>query len=75
VPADLSLIGFDDVNEASVVLPRLTTVRAPMRQMAREAVRMLLKRLEDPQADMRSVTLATQLIVRESTAEPPGNLS
>ncbi len=75
VPADLSLIGFDDVNEASVVLPRLTTVRAPMRQMAREAVRMLLKRLEDPQADVRSVTLATQLIVRESTAEPTRNLS
>ncbi len=72
VPNDLSVVGFDDVPEASAMDPRLTTVNIPLKMMAREAVRMLLRRLANPQAQVRSVTLATRLVIRESTAPPGG---
>ena len=70
IPADLSVVGFDDTAEARVVTPQLTTVHAPIPLMAREAVRMLLERMNNPDARIRSVSLATHLVIRESTARP-----
>ena len=45
VPDEVAVIGFDDVPEASLSSPRLTTVRQPMIQMGREAACMLLERM------------------------------
>ena len=42
VPQDLSIIGFDDVPEASAARPALSTVRQPMQRLGAEAARMLL---------------------------------
>lgn len=72
VPANCSVIGFDDLPEASYVLPRLTTVAQPIREVALEATRRLEERLLDRQQglDRRPVTrvqLPVQLIEREST--------
>lgn len=72
IPGDISVVGFDDVIEASFVTPRLTTVHAPLDVMGREAVRVLLEQLDNPDTitPARSVTVATRLVIRESTASP-----
>lgn len=69
-PDDLSVMGFDDVAEATVTTPQLTTIRQPMQALGRQAVRLLMDRLRNPDAPTVHVELATELVVRESTAPP-----
>jgi DNA-binding LacI/PurR family transcriptional regulator len=69
VPADISLIGFDDVFFVSYTQPQLTTVRQPMRRMGRMAMESLLK-LMSGQASAEAIKVPAELIVRESTAAP-----
>ncbi len=66
IPDDLSIVGFDDIPLASITYPKLTTVRQPLIQMGRVAVKLLFEQIEDPGRDARRVTLSTQLIVRDS---------
>jgi DNA-binding LacI/PurR family transcriptional regulator len=72
VPADLSVIGFDDTALAEMVTPRLTTVRLRAADVGQEAARMLLdglhgRSVDDPRA------VPAELIVRASTGPvPPG---
>ncbi len=70
VPAELTVVGFDDSPTAALVWPPLTTVRQPVAEMARTAVEMLVQghRAEAPadDADLHKV-LAHELIVRDST--------
>lgn len=74
VPDDLSVIGFDDVPEASWGVPPLTTVRQPISEMGEVAVRLLLSAAEsagEPAADgLPKVDLSTSLVVREPTGRP-----
>jgi len=71
VPADLSVAGFDDSEQAAIVTPALTTVRQPLAEMGRMAVSLLLRLLEHQRVEATSVELATRLVVRDSTAPPP----
>ena len=71
VPRDLSIVGFDDAEEASIVSPPLTTVRQPLAEMGRMAVSLLLRLLENQRFETLRVELATKLVLRESTAAPP----
>jgi LacI family transcriptional regulator len=71
VPEDVSVVGFDDLPEAARVNPALTTVRQPLREMGRTAVRQLLERLDDPGRPPVRLALETELVVRGSTAPPP----
>jgi DNA-binding LacI/PurR family transcriptional regulator len=48
VPAELSLVGCDDVELASLVSPELTTVRVPARELGARAARLLVQRLAAP---------------------------
>jgi len=58
-------VGFDDVDFAGYISPPLTTVRAPIEEVGREAVRQLLNLLNGVQAE--SLTLMrTELVIRES---------
>lgn len=66
IPDDISIIGFDDIPQASLVYPKLTTVRQPLEQMGRVAVKLLLERIEDQNRPPQRVTLATQLVIRDS---------
>jgi LacI family transcriptional regulator len=66
IPNDISVVGFDDIPQATGVHPPLTTVRQPLEEMGRTATKMLLKCLEDPQNPVERVQLPTQLIIRES---------
>ncbi|MCI0709580.1 MAG: LacI family transcriptional regulator [Chloroflexi bacterium] len=70
IPLDISILGFDDIPQAAVAYPKLTTVRQPLNQMGREAVNLLLKRLQNPDMDMVKLTLNTQLIIRDSCDIP-----
>lgn len=72
IPLDLSVVGFDDIPEAASVHPRLTTIAQPLQAMGAQAVDMLLAQLQGrPVPD--HVQLASHLIVRETTAPPPGH--
>jgi LacI family transcriptional regulator len=68
VPEDVSIIGFDDTFEASIVTPPLTTVRQPLAEMGRMAVNQLIRLLQNQRIEALHVELETKLIVRESTA-------
>jgi LacI family transcriptional regulator len=71
VPEDLSVVGFDDVEHATIVSPALTTVRQPLAEMGRTAVSLLIRLLERQSFETLHVELATRLVVRDSTAPPP----
>jgi LacI family transcriptional regulator len=70
LPEQLSVVGFDDTGEASIVTPALTTLRQPLAEMGRMAVSLLTRLLEENRVDALHVELATKLIVRDSTAAP-----
>ncbi|MGH9259940.1 MAG: substrate-binding domain-containing protein, partial [Acidimicrobiales bacterium] len=67
-PADLSIVGFNDIPFVDKVRPGLTTVRVPHYEVGAEAARMLLDTLQDPSRHPRSVLLPVTLHVRDSTA-------
>ena len=70
VPEDLSVVGFDDTQLARMSSPPLTTVRQPLTEMGRVAVRTALRLIDGESIDSHHVELATELIVRKSTARP-----
>jgi LacI family transcriptional regulator len=71
VPADLSVVGFDDIALATEHSPPLTTVHVYKSFMGALAVRALLERAADPDRPRTVTRVATRLIVRGSTAPPP----
>jgi LacI family transcriptional regulator, galactose operon repressor len=71
VPEDLSVVGFDDVSAAEWASPQLTTVRQPLAQMATLATQTLLSLTDGSRPVNHRVELATELVIRDSTA-PPG---
>ena len=73
VPGDLSIVGFDDVEGATIVSPALTTVRQPLAEMGRTGVSLLNRLLERQRFEPLHVELATRLVVRESTGPPRGS--
>jgi LacI family transcriptional regulator len=66
IPGDISIIGFDDIPQASFVYPKLTTVRQPLEQMGQVAVKLLLEHIEGRSRAPQRVALATQLVIRDS---------
>lgn len=70
VPADLSVVGSDDIDAAAMSSPTLTTVAAPMQQLGETAFA-ALERLLDGRHEPASTTLPVTLSIRESTARPP----
>lgn len=71
VPADLSVVGFDDIATAALVAPPLTTVRQPGYSLGQAAAEQIFRRL-DGVADGATAVISTELIVRGTTAPPPG---
>ena len=71
VPRDLSVVGFDDIPEASQCTPGLTTVKQPIQQMGRRAVELLIRLIRDGSdgtgATGTHIMLATEMVVRAST--------
>lgn len=66
IPDDVSVVGFDDIPQASLVRPALTTVQQPLEKMGRVATQMLLELLEHPERKVQRIELPTKLIIRDS---------
>lgn len=66
IPADLSIIGFDDIPQAAHMHPPLSTVRQPLEEMGRSAIDLLFKYIANPLAEIERVELSTRLVLRES---------
>ncbi|MER6620230.1 MULTISPECIES: LacI family DNA-binding transcriptional regulator [unclassified Streptomyces] len=69
-PEDMSVVGFDDLPEVRWSAPPLTTVRQPLADMGKLAVRTVLRLTRGEQPDSPRVELGTDLVVRASTAAP-----
>jgi LacI family transcriptional regulator len=70
VPADLSVVGFDDSVYASVSSPQLATVRQPFVQMGEVAYQLLSDQIDGRNPASVRIELAATLVVRDSTAPP-----
>lgn len=70
VPEDVSVIGFDDIAEASTFLPPLTTVHQDFAEVGRLCVQAVLRKMRHDDATHGTTLVPTRLIVRESTAPP-----
>lgn len=70
VPEDVSVVGFDDLPEARWSSPPLTTVRQPLVEMGALAVRTVLRLVHGERVESPRVELATELVVRDSSAAP-----
>jgi len=71
VPGDLSVVGFDDTAQASIVTPQLTSVSQPLAEMGRMGVSLLIRILEGQRVDALRMELSTKLVIRESTGPAP----
>ena len=67
---DFALTGFDDIAEASMSMPPLTTLTAAPRDRGRQAAELLLQRLREPVASTRRTIAPVQLVIRESSCPP-----
>lgn len=75
VPQDISVVGFDDLPMSRWSSPPLTTVRQPLAEMGRVAAEMLGTLVEGLALSSRRMELATELVVRASTAPPSSSPS
>lgn len=68
---DIAIVGFDDIPEATIFSPKLTTVSSFTRMMGIHAARLLQTRIEDPDGEPQTVILKPELIVRDSCSYKP----
>ncbi len=67
VPADISVVGFDDIEEACFTTPSLTSIRPDKPQIAEIALDILVQRIQGSEAKPRDVRVGYELIMRESS--------
>jgi len=70
VPDNMSVVGFDDLEEARFASPPLTTIRQPLYEQGRRATEMLLA-LMDGKDVTGYITLPTELVIRQSCGCQP----
>lgn len=66
IPDDISLIGFDDVEEDMIIDPPLTTIKVPKVKMGTEAVQLLLNIIKTESTTTKKIIVPIELVVRES---------
>lgn len=67
VPKDVAIAGYDNIAISKLVTPSLTTVQEPIKQMAQEAVKILIDKIKNKWNINKNVVLDTKLIIRGST--------
>ncbi|QCJ41010.1 LacI family DNA-binding transcriptional regulator [Bacillus sp. S3] len=70
IPAELSIVGFNDVATAQYMVPPLTTVKLYTEIMGETAVELLIDKLSTKREVSKKITINTKLIIRESGAAP-----
>ncbi|MGI4788762.1 MAG: LacI family DNA-binding transcriptional regulator [Janthinobacterium lividum] len=71
VPTQLSLVGFDDIPDAAMTQPGLTTVKQPLKEVGVAATRLLLRILSGESAPTESLLIEPMLVIRGTTAPLP----
>lgn len=69
VPADISIIGFDNIELTAFITPKITTISVDKEGMGQEAARRLFDRIKNPEKKSTKSVIPTELIVRESVKE------
>jgi LacI family transcriptional regulator len=69
VPDEISLVGFDDREEAVLMDPPLSTVRVHKEEIGETCMKMLLERLHHPQMAFSQRVLPTELVIRGSVRQ------
>jgi DNA-binding LacI/PurR family transcriptional regulator len=67
VPEDIAIIGYDGMELSDLVSPGLSTVEQQSLRMGAEAVRLLVRRIREPESPPQHVVLPVNLRVRAST--------
>lgn len=70
IPDQLAVVGVDDMPLASYFDPPLTTMRQDMARIGREAVRLLIRAIEEPKSPRQHLRLPAELVIRHSTRKP-----
>ncbi len=73
IPADMSIVGFDDISLSAEVMPTLTTAQVPKDLMGRLAAETLFHSIAGRSHYTQKILLPTHLVIRESTAAPRGS--
>lgn len=71
IPGDVSVVGFDDMDEARAFWPPLTSVHQNFREVGRIAMERLLAQIADGTVPIETALIPTELVVRESSGPPP----
>lgn len=66
IPDDIAVIGFDDLPIASTIMPSLTTVRQPIRELGVAATELLIGIINGEVNEPQHLTLPTELVIRET---------
>jgi DNA-binding LacI/PurR family transcriptional regulator len=70
VPEDVSIVGFDDIEFASIAYPPLTTVRQPLDEMGAKGAELLIRKIANDES-AENIRVRPELIVRSSTCPRP----
>jgi DNA-binding LacI/PurR family transcriptional regulator len=70
VPTDVSVVGFDDIADATSYIPPLTTVHQDFAEVGRRCVEGVLRQIRDEPNGPGTTLVPTRLVVRDSTAPP-----
>ncbi|NNE79545.1 MAG: substrate-binding domain-containing protein, partial [Silicimonas sp.] len=68
---DVSVIGFDNIQDAAVATPPLTTMAVAPHKLGGKLARVLLDRIQDPDMPVTVSEVSAELIVRETAGGPP----
>jgi len=70
IPDDISIVGFDDINVASQIIPPLTTVSAPIEKIAAQSIEMIHTLVTGKTVENQHIALSAQLTIRGTTCSP-----
>jgi LacI family transcriptional regulator len=72
IPEDISVVGFDDIQAATIIQPALTTIRQPLTRMGVLAASEVLARIENADMEPHRIVVEPELIIRQSTTACSG---
>ncbi len=74
IPADISLIGLDNIEHSWMIKPALTTIAQPFQKMCESAVDLIIRMSRKEKMEKIRIVLGPELVIRETTASPGAGL-
>lgn len=68
--SDISIVGFDGIQDAAIAIPPLTTMAVSPYELGRKLARVIIDRIRNPGMPVATTLVPAKLIVRETTGEP-----